>query len=94
MRRRLLIQVMAVAALPLFVAPAFAAGEGGSSSGQTTTTCKKGEVWDKKKKKCVVPQYGMLDDDSIYEAGHDLAMVPMKSTAGIHEDSKRAHATR
>ncbi|WFP65447.1 tetratricopeptide repeat protein [Mesorhizobium sp. WSM4904] len=78
MRRRLLIQVMAVGALPLFAAPAFTAGEGGSagsSGGQTTTQCKKGEVWDKKKKKCIVPQYGMLDDDSIYEAGHDLAMA-------------------
>ena len=78
MRRRLLVQVMAIAALPLFVAPAFTAGEsGGSSSGgsQTTTTCKKGEVWDKKKNKCVKPQYGMLDDDSIYEEGHDLAMA-------------------
>ncbi|TIV29049.1 MAG: hypothetical protein E5V96_33185, partial [Mesorhizobium sp.] len=74
MRRRLLVQVMAIAALPLFVAPAFAAGEGGGS-GQTTTQCKKGEVWDKKKNKCVKPQYGMLDDDSIYEAGHDLAMA-------------------
>ncbi|MDX8514141.1 tetratricopeptide repeat protein [Mesorhizobium captivum] len=75
MRRRLLIQIMAVAALPLFAAPAFTAGEGGSSGGQTTSQCKKGQVWDKKKKKCVVPQYGMLDDDSIYEAGHDLAMA-------------------
>ncbi|CDX15742.1 conserved exported hypothetical protein [Mesorhizobium sp. ORS 3324] len=76
MRRRLLIQVLAVAALPLFAAPAFTAGEsGGGSGGQTTTQCKKGEVWDKKKKKCVTPQYGMLDDDSIYEAGHDLAMA-------------------
>ena len=78
MRRRLLIHVMAIAALPLFVAPAFTAGEGGSGSGGNsggTTQCKKGEVWDKKKKKCVTPQYGMLDDDSIYEAGHDLAMA-------------------
>ncbi|AZO11884.1 MULTISPECIES: tetratricopeptide repeat protein [unclassified Mesorhizobium] len=77
MRRRLLVQVMAVAvALPLFAAPAFAAGEGGGGGNSGgTTQCKKGEVWDKKKKKCVVPQYGMLDDDSIYEAGHDLAMA-------------------
>jgi len=77
MRRRLLVQVMAIAALPLFVAPAYTAGEGGggSSDNQTTTKCKKGEVWDKKKQKCVVPQYGMLDDDSIYAAGHDLAMA-------------------
>jgi tetratricopeptide (TPR) repeat protein len=77
MRRRLLIQVMAVAALPLFVAPAFTAGEGGGggSGGGQTPQCKKGEVWDKKLKKCVTPQYGMLDDNNIYEAGHDLAMA-------------------
>ncbi|TIT62058.1 MAG: hypothetical protein E5W60_15620, partial [Mesorhizobium sp.] len=72
MRRRLLIQVMAIAALPLFVAPAFTAGEGGGG-GDQTPKCKKGEVWDKKKQKCVTPKYGMLDDDNIYEAGHDLA---------------------
>ncbi|TIS73169.1 MAG: hypothetical protein E5X00_21490, partial [Mesorhizobium sp.] len=76
MRRRLLVQVLAAAvSLPLFAAPAFTAGEGGGGGSQTTTQCKKGQVWDKKKKKCVVPQYGMLDDDSIYEAGHDLAMA-------------------
>ena len=78
MRRRLLVQVMAAAvALPLFAAPAFAAGEGSGGGGGDggTTQCKKGEVWDKKKKKCVKPEYGMLDDDSIYEAGHDLAMA-------------------
>ena len=76
MRRRLLIQVMAVAALPLFAAPAFTAGEGGGGGGGgDTPKCKKGEVWDKKLKKCVAPKYGMLDDDNIYEAGHDLAMA-------------------
>ncbi|RVD69915.1 MAG: tetratricopeptide repeat protein [Mesorhizobium sp.] len=77
MRRRLLIQVMAIAALPLFVAPAFTAGEGGGGGGggDQTPKCKKGEVWDKKKQKCVTPKYGMLDDDNIYEAGHDLAMA-------------------
>ncbi len=41
----------------------------------STPKCKKGEVWDKKLKKCVAPKYGMLDDDNIYEAGHDLAMA-------------------
>ncbi|RWD07487.1 MAG: tetratricopeptide repeat protein [Mesorhizobium sp.] len=77
MRRRLLIQVMAIAALPLFVAPAFTAGEGGGGGGggDQTPKCKKGEVWDNKKQKCVTPKYGMLDDDNIYEAGHDLAMA-------------------
>ena len=82
MRRRLLISVVALAALPLFAAPVFSAGEGGSSGGNSgggsdgaSTQCKKGEVWDKKTKKCVAPKYGMLDDDNIYEAGHDLAMA-------------------
>jgi tetratricopeptide (TPR) repeat protein len=75
MRRRLLIQVLAVVALPLFAAPAFTAGEGGGGGDGGSTKCKKGEVWDKKLKKCVVPKYGMLDDNNIYEAGHDLAMA-------------------
>jgi tetratricopeptide (TPR) repeat protein len=75
MRRRLLIQVLAVAALPLFAVSAFSAGEGGGGSDQTTTQCKKGMVWDKKLKKCVAPKQGMLDDDNIYEAGHALAMA-------------------
>ncbi|RUV54982.1 hypothetical protein EOA85_22985, partial [Mesorhizobium sp. M5C.F.Ca.IN.020.29.1.1] len=33
MRRRLLIQVLAVAALPLFAVPVFSAGEGGGGGG-------------------------------------------------------------
>jgi tetratricopeptide (TPR) repeat protein len=74
MRRRLLIQVLALAALPLFAAPVFSAGEGGGGGGQTPQ-CKKGEVYDKKLKKCVTPKQGMLDDDNIYEAGRALAMT-------------------
>ncbi|TJV57528.1 MAG: hypothetical protein E5Y18_04595, partial [Mesorhizobium sp.] len=62
MRRRLLIQVLAVAALPLFAVPVFSAGEGGGGGdGSQTTQCKKGKVWDKKLKKCVAPKHGMLD---------------------------------
>lgn len=49
---------------------AFAAGEGSSN---TVQQCRNGKVWDKRQKKCVVPQSGALDDDSIYEAGRDLA---------------------
>jgi tetratricopeptide (TPR) repeat protein len=74
MRRQLLIQIMAVATLPLFAAPAFAAGSGGGDQ-TTVTQCKKGYVYDKKLKKCVLPKEGMLDDDSIYDAGHALAMA-------------------
>jgi tetratricopeptide (TPR) repeat protein len=78
MHKRLLIQAAAaIVALQVFAVPAFSAG--GSSSGgsgnQTVTQCKKGMVWDKKLKKCVAPKEGMLDDDSIYDAGHDLAMA-------------------
>ena len=59
-------------ALPLLLVPAYGAGDG--SGGKTVTQCKKGEVWDKKQKKCVPPQQGQIDDESIYEAGRDLAM--------------------
>ncbi|HHZ10009.1 MAG TPA: tetratricopeptide repeat protein [Rhizobiales bacterium] len=54
--------------------PSLAAGDGGGSS-DTVNQCKQGEVWDKEQKKCVVPKQGMIDDDSIYEAGRDLAMA-------------------
>lgn len=53
--------------------PAFAAGDGGGSS-PTTQQCKKGEVWDKKQKKCVKAETG-LDQDTLYEGGRDLAMA-------------------
>ena len=56
-----------------FVSSAYSAGDGGS--GGTVTKCKDGKVWDKKQQKCVTPKQGMLDDDSIYEAGRDLAMA-------------------
>ena len=59
-------------ALPFLASTAMAAGDGGSD-GQTVVQCKKGEVWDKKKQKCVKAQRGAVDDESIYEAGRDLA---------------------
>jgi len=75
MHKRVLIQAAsALIALQFFAVPVFAAGSGGGSD-ETVTQCKKGQVWDKKKKKCVNPQEGMLDDDSIYDAGHALAMA-------------------
>jgi len=65
---------LCAAALAFSASAAMAAGEGsGEGGGQTVTQCKKGEVWDKKKEKCVKAQRGALDDESIYEAGRDLA---------------------
>ena len=59
MHKRMLIQAAtALVALQFFAVPVFAAGSSGGSD-QTVTQCKKGEVWDKKKKKCVAPQEGM-----------------------------------
>lgn len=80
MHMRLLKQAAClILAVPLAGFPAFAEGDGGSDAGgnsQTVTQCKKGEVWDKKRAKCVeAKKQSMLDDDSIYEAGRDLAMV-------------------
>jgi tetratricopeptide (TPR) repeat protein len=76
MRRRLVIGATAILlGASLLSAPALAMGgsDGSSGSSKTTQKCKKGEVWDKQKKKCVNPKQGMLDDESIYEAGRDLA---------------------
>jgi len=62
----------ALLVLPLLAAPAFTAGgDGGSSDNQNQ--CKNGKVWDKKTKKCVNPQRGAVDDDSLYAAGRYLA---------------------
>jgi len=61
-------------ATSLCAIPAFSAG-GGGGGGETISQCRKGLVWDKVHKKCVPPKQSMLDDDSIYEAGHDLAMA-------------------
>lgn len=63
-----------VLAMPLLSVPAFSAGDGGAG-GSSTPKCANGKVWDKNKKKCVDPQRGMIDDDSIYETGRDLAMA-------------------
>ena len=63
---------VAFLAAPLLATPVHAAGDGSSSD---TPKCTGGKVWDKAKKKCVDPQRGMIDDDSIYETGRDLAMA-------------------
>ena len=63
---------VAFLAAPLLATPVHAAGDGSSSD---TPKCSGGKVWDKAKKKCVDPQRGMIDDDSIYETGRDLAMA-------------------
>ncbi|MEI8180108.1 tetratricopeptide repeat protein [Aestuariivirga sp.] len=73
---------VALAALIALAAPAFAAGGGsGSSSGSsgggnaspTTKGCKTGEVWNKKTKKCVKVQSGILPDEELYQQGRALA---------------------
>ena len=51
-------------------------GSGGSSGkGSSQTECRAGKVWDRKHQKCVQPQQGMLDDDTLYQAGAQLAMA-------------------
>lgn len=52
---------------------AFAAGESDSGTSNTVENCKNGQVWDRRQQKCVAPKKGALDDDSLYEAGRDLA---------------------
>lgn len=49
------------------------AGSAGSSSDDAATRCRKGMVLDLKKNKCVAPQQGAVDDESIYRTGRALA---------------------
>ncbi len=54
--------------------PAFSASENDSTT-IITPKCKKGKVWNRKKKRCVkIKKSSMLDDENIYLAGRDLAM--------------------
>lgn len=73
------------------LAPAFAQGGGGGGSGgggsggggsgnggqgeQIVKKCKKGEVPEKKSKKCVKVSYGILPDEDLYQQGAALAQA-------------------
>jgi tetratricopeptide (TPR) repeat protein len=54
---------------------ASAAGGGGGTSNTTPSVqkCKRGEVFNKKKKKCLKVESGVLDDEDLYEQGRVLA---------------------
>jgi len=63
----------AVATSIFTAVPVYAAGGDNST---IMPTCKKGKVWDKSKKKCViVKKSSQLDDENIYLAGRDLALL-------------------
>ena len=72
------------------VAPALAAGGGGGSSAapveckkgwvydvstQACGPCKQGTVYDEQKKLCVAKSSELLDDETLYQVGHDLALA-------------------
>jgi tetratricopeptide (TPR) repeat protein len=64
----------ALACLIGLSAPALAAGDGGGNDASPASqNCKKGEVWDKTKKKCVKKQSGVLPDEDLYQQGRALA---------------------
>ena len=66
--------IAALACLIGLSAPALAAGDGGGNdSSPANQSCKKGEVWDKTKKKCVKAQSGLLTDEDLYQQGRALA---------------------
>ncbi len=68
-----IVPVVAVGASVSFTVPAFSAG-GGDSSTVTVPSCKKGKIWNKKKKKCVkIKRSSSLDDDNLFESARDLA---------------------
>ncbi len=64
---------LALAAMFALAIPAFAAGSGGGDDAATKNDCKKGEVWDKKAKKCLKAKSGVLPDEDLYQQGRALA---------------------
>ncbi len=86
MRNTLMLGFAAMLAISISgLALAAGGGNGGGTSGGGTSgggnggespaanDCKKGEVWDKKKKKCVKVESGVLPDKELYEQGRALA---------------------
>ncbi len=68
------IAALSLAAALGLSAAAFAAGDGGGSDASPANNqCKKGEVWDKSKKKCVKAESGILPDEELYQQGRALA---------------------
>lgn len=64
------------ASLLILTSLTYAAGSDSSQppvKTETTKKCKKGEIWDKQKKKCVKIEDSRLDDDAIYETARELA---------------------
>ncbi|MCP9483923.1 hypothetical protein NNA36_18315 [Shimia sp. CNT1-13L.2] len=77
-------QVALVSALTLTPLAAFSAGGndfGVPKPSETTKVCKKGEVWDKKKKRCVKAQNSSLSDDILYGAVREYAYAGQFDTA-------------
>ena len=50
-----------------------ASGGGGGNASPTAKGCKAGQVWNKKTKKCVKAQAGVLPDEDLYQQGRALA---------------------
>ena len=68
----LLTAMAAVLTAPV-ASTSYAAGGGGGGE-NITITCRKGKVWDKRKRKCVlIKKESNLSDDNLYEAARDLA---------------------
>ncbi|MFN4142555.1 tetratricopeptide repeat protein [Aestuariivirga sp.] len=63
-----------IAVILAAAAPALAAGgNSGGGNASPAKTCKKGEVWNTQKKKCVKVQSGVLPDEDLYAQGRALA---------------------
>lgn len=73
MQRRFVIALASALFISAAAIPAAFSAGGGGGSGSDNSQCTGGKVWDKKLKKCVDPQRGQIDDDSIFEAGRYFA---------------------
>lgn len=68
--------LLAAGALALsfaIVGPVLAMGDNSGTTSTSVKKCKKGEAWDKSKKKCMKATSGVLPDEDLYQQGRELA---------------------
>jgi tetratricopeptide (TPR) repeat protein len=74
MKKSMLLGALVALSFAFAHGPVLAMGDGGSTD-SSVKKCKKGEVWDKNKKKCMKAASGVLPDEDLYQQGRALAQA-------------------
>ena len=73
MKKSVLIGALVALSFAFAHGPVLAMGDNSGTTDTSAKKCKKGEVWDKSKKKCMKATSGVLPDEDLYQQGRALA---------------------